>query len=52
MANFSLGLIVGAAVGAGMIMAVNPMDRRTKRKLCHKANRMMRQINSSIRSMG
>jgi len=51
MGNFSLGLIVGTAVGAGIIMAVNPMDRRTKRRLCRKASHMMNKINHSIRTM-
>ncbi len=51
MGNFSLGLIVGTAVGVGMIMAVNPMDKRTKRKMCHKASKMMRNINRSMHNM-
>lgn len=52
MTNFSLGLIVGTAVGVGIIMAVNPMDKRTKRRMCRKANHIMNKINHSIHSIG
>lgn len=51
MGNFSLGLIVGTAVGVGIIMSVNPMDKRAKRRMCRKANQLMHKVNHSIRTM-
>lgn len=49
MNNFSAGLAVGTIVGAGLLMAVNPMDAKARRKACRKAGKMMHSINRSMR---
>lgn len=49
MGNFSLGVLVGTAIGAGMIMAVNPMDKRSMHKAYNRAGKMMRKFNHTLR---
>ena len=51
MTNFSLGVVLGTAMGVGIIIALNPMDKRARRKVCRKASRVMRRINDSIHEM-
>ncbi len=49
MSNFSIGMAIGTVVGAGMIMAVNPMNKRARRRAYHKAGKLMRQVNHTMR---
>lgn len=51
MCNFSLGVMVGTAVGAGLMLAVHPMNKRAMRKAYHRAGRMVNKMNRTIREM-
>ncbi len=48
MGNFSFGVMVGTVVGAAMIIAVHPMNKRSMRKACHRAERIMHRMNDKI----
>ncbi len=49
MCNFSSGLIIGAMMGAGLILAVNPMSKRDMKKAYRRAGRMVNKMNNQIR---
>ena len=48
MCNFSLGVMVGTIMGAGLILTVHPMNKRAMRKACHRAGRMVDKMNHTI----
>lgn len=48
MGNFSLGLMVGAVVGIGVMVTVHPMNKRAMRKACHRAERIMNKMNDRL----
>lgn len=49
MCNFSAGLALGTVVGAGLIIAVHPMNKRSMRKAYHRAEKMMDRLNQTLR---
>lgn len=49
MCNFSLGMVTGTLIGASLILAVHPMNKREMRRACHRAGRMMNKFNHTIR---
>ncbi len=49
MCNFSTGFLVGALMGAGAIIAVHPMNKRSMRKAYRRAERMMNRVGDTIR---
>ena len=51
MCNFSLGVVMGTVVGASLILAVHPMNKKAMRKAYHRAGRMMNRINHTIREL-
>lgn len=48
MCRFSLGLMTGALLGAGMMMSVNPPDKRSMRRVYRKAEKMARRFNNTL----
>lgn len=48
MCKFSIGFISGAVLGAGMLMAINPMDKRSMRRACRRAERMAHKLSNSV----
>lgn len=51
MCNFSFGMAVGTVLGASIIIAVHPMNKRAMRKAYHKAERMMNRVNNTIHNL-
>lgn len=49
MCNFSSGLIVGTIMGAGLIIAVHPMNKRSMKRAYNRAGRMIGKMNHAIR---
>ena len=49
MCNFSTGLALGTVVGASIIIALHPMNKRDMRKACHRAERMMDRMSHRIK---
>lgn len=49
MCNFSAGLTIGTIMGAALIIAVHPMNKRSMRKAYHRAGRMVNRVNHAIR---
>ncbi|MBR5156023.1 MAG: hypothetical protein IKW62_06045 [Clostridia bacterium] len=49
MCNFSAGLMVGTIMGASIILAVHPMNKRSMRKAYHRAGRMMNKMSDTLR---
>ena len=49
MMKFAVGMMTGVAVGAGIILSVNPRSRREMKKVCRKMGKMMK--NCSISRM-
>ncbi len=51
MCNFSLGVVLGTIVGASLMLAVHPMNRRDVRRAYHKAEKMMNRMGNTIREL-
>ncbi len=49
MCNFSAGIAVGTVLGAALIIAVHPMDKKSMKKACRRAGRMVNRVNHTIR---
>lgn len=49
MCNFSAGMAVGTVLGAALIIAVHPMDKKSMKKACRRAGRMVNRVNHTIR---
>ncbi|MDO4744412.1 MAG: hypothetical protein Q4A86_03410 [Clostridia bacterium] len=49
MCNFSAGLMVGTIMGASLILAVHPMNKRSMRRAYHRAGKMMNKVNNTLR---
>lgn len=49
MCNFSAGLVLGTVVGASLIIAVHPMNKRSMRRAYHRAEKLMNRVNNTIR---
>ena len=48
MCNFSAGFMMGTIMGAGIILAVHPMNKRSMKKAYHRAGRMMNRMGHSL----
>ena len=48
MSRFTTGIIAGTVIGAGLALAVNPMDRRDARRAKNRATRTMRNISRAV----
>ena len=51
MTRFSLGIIIGSAVSTGIILALHPLDKRFKRRMCRKAHKIANKINCTMHNM-
>ncbi len=49
MCNFSAGLVLGTVMGASLIIALHPMNKRDMRKAYHRAERMMDKMSHRLR---
>ena len=49
MCNFSAGIIVGTVMGAGLILAVHPMNKRSMRRAYRRAGKMMDKFGNTIK---
>ena len=48
MKTFSIGLLAGVMVGAGVILAVHPMSKRDLKKACRRAGRFIDKMNNPM----
>ncbi len=49
MCKFALGLTLGTLVGASMILTINPINKRTMHKACHRAGKVMNRMGHTLR---
>ncbi len=49
MCNFSLGMMAGTVLGAGLILAVHPMNKREMRRAYNRAGRIVNRMNHTLR---
>ncbi len=48
MCNFSAGLMLGTIMGASLILAVHPMNKRSMKKAYYRAGRMMNKMGHNL----
>jgi hypothetical protein len=51
MCNFSAGFVVGTVMGAALIVAVHPMNKRSMKKAYHRAGRMVNRVGHTLREL-
>lgn len=51
MCNFSLGMMAGTLFGAGVILALNPMDKRAMRRARCRAEKMVDRMGRAFHDM-
>ena len=48
MNKFALGILAGTMVGAGVALALNPIDKKDMRRAYRRVEKMMRKMNCAL----